>query len=100
MSFEPPADWRRITTIDAHTAGEPLRVVCDGLPPIPGETMLEKRRYAREHLDSLRAIPNLTLWRPAEMGSSAAATSESRVSRMASIPGCWRARASMKAPER
>ncbi len=54
MSFEPPADWRRITTIDAHTAGEPLRVVCDGLPPIPGETILEKRRYAREHLDSVR----------------------------------------------
>ena len=31
-TFEPPADWRRITTIDAHTAGEPLRVITGGYP--------------------------------------------------------------------
>ena len=27
MSFDPPSNWTRITTIDAHTAGEPLRVI-------------------------------------------------------------------------
>jgi trans-L-3-hydroxyproline dehydratase len=49
-----PAGWRRITTIDAHAAGEPLRVVTGGLDPIPGATIVEKRRHAREHLDGVR----------------------------------------------
>jgi proline racemase len=44
----------RIRTIDAHTAGEPLRLVVDGLPKIPGATILEKRAFMREHLDHLR----------------------------------------------
>ena len=43
-----------IRTVELHTAGEPVRIVVDGLPPIPGATILEKRRYAREHLDGLR----------------------------------------------
>ena len=47
-------DHTRITTIDAHAAGEPLRVVTGGISPIPGDSMLSKRRYAREHLDHLR----------------------------------------------
>ena len=46
--------WPSLTTIDAHTAGEPLRVVTGGFPEVPGDTMLQKRRYAREHLDHLR----------------------------------------------
>ncbi len=37
-----------------HTGGEPLRVIVDGLPPIEGQTVLEKRRYFREHYDHLR----------------------------------------------
>jgi proline racemase len=49
-----PEHWTRITTIDMHTGGEPLRVVVDGLPPIEGDTVLEKRRYFREHYDHLR----------------------------------------------
>jgi trans-L-3-hydroxyproline dehydratase len=49
-----PAGWRRITTIDAHAAGEPLRVVTGGLEPIPGATIVAKRAYAREHLDGVR----------------------------------------------
>jgi len=47
-------DWTRIRTVDAHAAGEPLRVVTDGIGPIPGVTILEKRRFAHEHLDGLR----------------------------------------------
>ncbi len=59
--WTPPAGWGpagmgSITVIDAHAAGEPLRVVTGGLPPIPGETILAKRRYAREHLDHLRRL--------------------------------------------
>ncbi len=43
-----------IETIDMHTEGEPLRVIIGGLPPIEGATILDKRRYFREHYDSLR----------------------------------------------
>jgi proline racemase len=50
----PPRHWPRITTIEMHTGGEPLRVIVDGLPPIEGQTVLEKRRYFREHYDHLR----------------------------------------------
>src|SRR5207237_1257198 len=35
-------------------AGEPLRVITGGLDPVPGSTILEKRRFARERLDGLR----------------------------------------------
>jgi proline racemase len=54
MIWLPPSDWSRITTVDAHAAGEPLRVITAGIPPIPGDTILAKRRYAREKLDHLR----------------------------------------------
>jgi trans-L-3-hydroxyproline dehydratase len=42
------------TTIDAHAAGEPLRIVTAGAPRIPGQTILEKRRWARENMDHVR----------------------------------------------
>lgn len=51
----------RITTIDMHTGGEPLRVIIDGLPPIEGRTVLEKRRFFREHYDYLRTG---LMWEP------------------------------------
>ena len=47
---------RMITTIDAHAAGEPLRIITSGFPPVPGATILEKRRYLRENLDHLRRM--------------------------------------------
>lgn len=53
-AWTPPADWIRITTIDAHTAGEPFRVVTGGLPDLPGDTILARRRYMRQRLDHLR----------------------------------------------
>ncbi len=61
FNWNPPADWLKIDAIDAHTAGEPLRVITGGLPPVPGQTILEKRRYAREHLDHLRTA---LMWEP------------------------------------
>jgi proline racemase len=45
-----------VTTIDYHTAGEPFRIVKDGIGPIQGKTILEKRRYALEHLDDVRRL--------------------------------------------
>ena len=44
----------RIRTIDSHAAGEPLRLVVEGLPSPQGQTMLDKRAWAQKHLDHLR----------------------------------------------
>jgi proline racemase len=43
-----------IKTIDAHTAGEPLRLIVEGFPEPIGRTLLEKREWLREHHDQLR----------------------------------------------
>jgi proline racemase len=43
-----------IRTIDAHTAGEPLRLIVSGFPTVQGATILEKREWLREHYDHLR----------------------------------------------
>ena len=42
------------STIDVHVAGEPLRIITDGLPEIKGDTQLERRAYCMEHLDYIR----------------------------------------------
>ncbi|HMB93736.1 MAG TPA: proline racemase family protein [Rhodothermales bacterium] len=59
--WTPPAGWTTITTIDAHTEGEPLRVIVDGYPGLPGDTMLARRRYAKVHHDALRRA---LMWEP------------------------------------
>lgn len=61
FSLKPPAGWCLIRTIDVHVAGEPLRVITSGLPPIPGKTMLEKRSFAVDKLDELRRT---LIWEP------------------------------------
>lgn len=43
-----------ITTTEMHTGGEPVRIVESGYPPIPGATILDKRRYVLAELDHLR----------------------------------------------
>src|SRR6186713_2364209 len=44
----------RLKTIDAHAAGEPLRLIVDGFPSPRGRTMLEKREWVLRHADHLR----------------------------------------------
>ena len=51
----------RITCIDVHVAGEPLRVITSGFPEVPGSTILDKRRIAREQYDRLRTA---LMWEP------------------------------------
>ena len=41
-------------TCEMHTGGEPVRIVVDGYPSVPGATILDKRRHAKERLDHLR----------------------------------------------
>jgi len=45
---------RTIQTIDAHTGGEPLRILVSGMPPVPGKSILEKRAWLKENRDDLR----------------------------------------------
>ena len=59
--WKPPENWLRIRTIEMHTGGEPLRIFIDGLPDIKGKTILEKRRYFKEHYDHIRTG---TMWEP------------------------------------
>lgn len=60
-NWQPPAGWLRLRTLDLHTGGEPLRVFVSGLPPLPGNTVLEKRRYFRDNYDYIRTG---TMWEP------------------------------------
>src|SRR5262249_31855496 len=60
-SWQPKTDALHITTIDAHAAGEPLRIVTGGLPELPGATILERRRYMQKHLDHVRRA---LMWEP------------------------------------
>jgi len=52
---------RTMQTIDCHAAGEPLRIVTAGLPPLPGDTILARRAYMAEHLDGVRRF---LMWEP------------------------------------
>ena len=45
-----------VTTVDYHTGGEPFRIVVDGVRPLEGRTVLERRRFAREVLDRVRHL--------------------------------------------
>ncbi|HWC14674.1 MAG TPA: proline racemase family protein [Actinomycetota bacterium] len=51
-----PNPSMRIETVDYHTAGEPFRIVTAGVEPLPGATILDKRRYAQEHLEDVRKL--------------------------------------------
>ncbi len=52
--WRPPASWPRYHVIDAHTAGEPLRIILDGWPDLGTGPILERRRLARDRYDQLR----------------------------------------------
>ncbi|KAJ7755522.1 proline racemase, partial [Mycena metata] len=45
---------RTIKVVDMHTSGEPTRIVVNGYPHLEGNTLLEKRRCAREKHDDIR----------------------------------------------
>jgi len=47
---------RTFRTIDAHAAGEPLRLIVDGWPEPVGTTILARREYAKKRQDALRRM--------------------------------------------
>lgn len=45
-----------VETVDYHTAGEPFRIVLSGAPEAKGGTVLDRRAWAQENLDDIRAF--------------------------------------------
>ncbi len=60
-NWNPPDGWIEFQTIDAHTEGEPLRIILSGYPELKGKTLLEKRNDAQNHHDELRKA---LIWEP------------------------------------
>ena len=60
-SWKPPQGWESVVTIDAHTEGEPLRVIVSGFPQPKGTSVLERRRFVRDNHDRLRTA---LMWEP------------------------------------
>ena len=60
-NWYPPKDWLEIQTIDAHTGGEPLRIIISGFPKLTGNTVLEKRACAKSEFDQIRKA---LIWEP------------------------------------
>jgi len=46
----------RVETVDYHTGGEPFRIVTGGVAALEGRTILERRRWALEHVDDVRKL--------------------------------------------
>lgn len=47
---------RVISCTDYHTAGEPFRILTGDFPELHGDSILDKRAYALEHLDDIRRL--------------------------------------------
>ena len=54
FNFQFPNTGNKLTAVDMHTGGEPLRIPITGLPELKGNSILEKRRYFKEHYDHIR----------------------------------------------
>ncbi|KAJ5188020.1 Proline racemase [Penicillium cf. griseofulvum] len=53
--FQPAGPIRPIACVEMHTAGEPTRIIWNGIPPITG-TLLEQRAQAKAHFDEFRRV--------------------------------------------
>lgn len=47
---------RIFSTVDAHAAGQPLRIITHGVPPLPGATLRERRERLRTDHDHIRRL--------------------------------------------
>ncbi|KAJ5488342.1 Proline racemase [Penicillium expansum] len=53
--LEAPGPIRPITCVEMHTAGEPTRIIWNGIPPLTG-TLLEQRGQAKAQFDEFRRV--------------------------------------------
>jgi proline racemase len=51
-----PDAFVTVQTVDYHTGGEPFRIVVGGVPALEGSTVLERRRWAAQHVDEIRHL--------------------------------------------
>ncbi|MES2706814.1 MAG: proline racemase family protein [Verrucomicrobiota bacterium] len=49
-----PSHGLSVDTIDAHSGGQTLRLILNGLPPLRGATLMDRWRDARDNFDHLR----------------------------------------------
>jgi proline racemase len=63
VGYKHPDDAVSVATVDYHTAGEPFRIVLDGVPAIPGATVRERREGAIA-ADAVQAIRRLLCSEP------------------------------------
>jgi trans-L-3-hydroxyproline dehydratase len=61
LSWNTPNGWIKINSIDAHSEGEPLRIITGGFPALEGDTILQKRQFAKDKYDHLRTS---LMWEP------------------------------------
>ncbi|GJM31838.1 MAG: proline racemase [Saprospiraceae bacterium] len=54
-------NYTKITTLDMHTGGEPLRIILEGFPAFENKSVLEIRNELREKYDYLRKA---IMWEP------------------------------------
>lgn len=47
---------RLLHAVDSHTEGMPTRVITGGVAPLPGATMMERRRWFLDNSDDLRTL--------------------------------------------
>lgn len=47
---------RIFSTIDAHAAGQPLRIITGGVPPLAGATLRDRRAHLRVEHDDIRRL--------------------------------------------
>ncbi len=59
--YSAPDEWIKIKTIEAHTGGEPLRIIIDGYPKLKGRNLLDKRNDALSNHDHIRKA---IIWEP------------------------------------
>lgn len=50
-----------VQAIDLHAAGEPLRLIRSGFPPVPSLPILERRRWLQQNADYARRV---LMWEP------------------------------------
>lgn len=56
QSWQPPAHWWQVQTLDCHTGGEPLRIILSGMPAPAGNTVLARREDCLARLDHFRQL--------------------------------------------
>jgi len=61
FNWKPDNSCINIFTVDAHTEGEPLRVIVGGLPELKGNSILSRRKYLKDNLDHIRKV---LMWEP------------------------------------